>query len=223
MKRLVALMLLSLLLFSPFNVHGAPAGDEPLTLLNKPEPGNPPPPASGMTEPEAESLRDIYGPVTIEEPLPYILLAVAAITLLVLAATLFWFINKRPKAKAPPMPPWEKALKDLADARSLLTPEQGLAYMNRASNILRRYIESRFSIKSTRQTTREFLGGLPSVTLDSPLNTFKSELRSCLEQADMAKFAHRKPERQNLELMEEAVTTFVKNTRPNSPPEGRKP
>lgn len=222
MTRLVALLLMSLLLFTDLAVTAAPSGEEPLTLLNKPAQGNQPPPAPAMSGPEDDLLRDIYGPVTIAEPVPYLLLAAAAIVLLALAASLFWYIKKRPRAEPPPLPPWEKALQDLADARSLLTAEQGRAYMTRASNILRHYIESRFSIRSTRQTTREFLRGLQSVTLDSPLNTFKSELQTCLEQADMAKFAHRKPERQNLELMEEAVTTFVRNTSTNSHPDGGK-
>ncbi|MGW8195217.1 MAG: DUF4381 family protein [Desulforhopalus sp.] len=211
MRKLTALLLLTLLLVFLGGGTAIQAADEPLTLLNKPAQQNTSPQAAAAAGTDTDSLRDIYGPVNISNPFPYFLLAAAAI-LSLLAAILFWIVKKRPKSAAPPLPPWELALRDLTDARSLLTPEKGLAYMDRASNILRRYIESRFSIKSTRQTTREFLTGLQSVTQESPLKTYKSELQGCLEQADMAKFAHRKPDLQNLESMEEAVSTFIRRT-----------
>lgn len=121
------------------------------------------------------------------------------------------------------MPPWEKALLDLADAKKLLSPERALLYMDRVSQILRGYIEARFAIQSTRQTTREFLQGLTDVGGSSPLQAHKSELQDCLEQADMAKFAHHHPALGNLEQMEVAVTTFIKKTEPVEQPKASRP
>lgn len=212
MKNFLLLWIVFLLFCLTGGAIAAPAGEEPLTLMNKQQ-ANQPSQLTGAAGQDYE-LRDIYGPVAIKEPVPYLLILGVAVLLLVLASLYFRFWKRRSVPGPAPMPPWEKALRELAEARSLLSPEHGLSYMDRASTILRHYIESRFSIQSTRQTTREFLQGLKSVTPASPLNTFKNELQDCLEQADLAKFAHRRPGQQNLEMMEEAVTTFVKRTEP---------
>lgn len=211
MKTISLIWVAALLLFTFGAALAASSVEQPLTLLNTQKQGNAPPQAAGLIQP-TEELRDIYGPVTIKEPVPYLLLFGIAALLLTLAFIFYRFWKKRTIAGPPPIPPWEKALLELAEARSLLHPEHGLSYMDRVSTILRHYIESRFSIQSTRQTTREFLHGLQSVTPSSPLNTYKNELQDCLERADLAKFARRRPELENLELMELAVTTFVKKT-----------
>lgn len=222
MKRLSLLWIVVLLLSAAGSAIAAPSTEEPLTLLQKQQQGNQPSQLPGIAD-QGEDLRDIYGPVSIKEPIPYPLLLGAAGLLLVLGFLIWRFWKKRSRPGRAPIPPWEKALRELAEARSLLSPEHGLSYMDRASTILRHYIESRFSIQSTRQTTREFLQGLRSVTPSSPLNTFRKELQNCLEQADLAKFAHRRPEQQSLELMEEAVTTFVKKTEPTGAQMEKKP
>ena len=91
--------------------------------------------------------------------------------------------------------------------------------MEQASEILRRYIESRFAIRSTRQTTREFLAGLNDTGQHNPLAPYRPELRACLEQADMAKFAHLVPDSGIVAQMERAVTDFVNKTEPHRRPE----
>ncbi len=190
-------------------------GEAPLTLLNKS------PKSTQATNQSlsntTDELYDIHGPVPIAEQPPYLLIAGIIFIVLLIAAVIFWFLKKRGKPAPPPMAPWEKALMDLADAKKLLNPERALLYMDRVSQILRSYIESRFAIQSTRQTTREFFQGLTKLSGNSPLQAHKAELRSCLEQADMAKFAHHVPEIKNLEMMEGAVTTFIKKTEPIEP------
>lgn len=213
MRRAV-LILLPLLLFSMLPICSLAASNEaPLTLLNPPQ--NSAQIAGNQTiSGEPEQLHDIHGPVLLTERPPYLLIVGALFFACLLAAAIFWFLKRRTKPTPPPVPPWEKALLDLADAKRLLNPERGLQYMDRVSQILRRYIESRFTIQSTRQTTREFLQGLTEIGGNSPLQRYKTELRGCLEQADMAKFAHHIPEIKNLAMMEEAVTTFIKKTEP---------
>ena len=211
------LILLPLLLFSMVPICSLAASNEaPLTLLNPPKSSAKT--VQNQTIPNVpEQLHDIHGPVLLTERPPYLLIAGALFFAFLLAAAIFWFLKKRTKPTPPPVPPWEKALLDLADAKRLLNPERGLQYMDRVSQILRRYIESRFTIQSTRQTTREFLQGLTGIGGNSPLQTYKTELRGCLEQADMAKFAHHIPEIKNLEMMEDAVTSFIKKTEPQKP------
>jgi len=214
------LTLLLLLILSICNV-AASNEDAPLTLLNPPQKSDQTA-QNQVISSQNEQLRDIHGPVLLKEQPPYLLIAGIIIFVLMLAVAIFWFLKKRTKPTPPPIDPWEKALLDLADAKRLLNPERGLQYMDRASQILRRYIESRFAIQSTRQTTREFLQGL-KIRDNSPLQAHKAELRNCLEQADMAKFAHHIPEIKNLEMMEDAVTTFIKKTEPTEPQKNHKP
>lgn len=214
-QRILVLALLLLFILPPCSFADS-TGEAPLTLLNSPQKSaqttqNP------ITSSNNEVLYDIYGPVPIVEQPPYLLIAGIILFVLLVVAVILWFLKKRAKPTAPPIPPWEKALLDLTDAKRLLSPERALLYMDRVSQILRSYIESRFAIQSTRQTTREFLQGLTGIGGNSPLQTHKTELRNCLEQADMAKFAHHVPEIKNLEMMEEAVTTFIKRTEPTGP------
>lgn len=159
-------------------------------------------------------LHDIHGPVFITEQPPYLIIAGGICLLLVLAALIFWYLKKKKSPAPPAMPPWEKALLDLAEAKSLLSAQQGIVYVDRVSQILRAYIQSRFALQSTRQTTREFLHSLTGIGDDSPLRTYKTALQDCLEQADMAKFAHHLPRPDHLEQMEAAVTNFVQKTTP---------
>lgn len=168
------------------------------------------------------ALYDIYGVVPTKAPIPYLYIALGVLLLFALAALIYWLYKRKKKtAIVPLIPAWEKALMDLKDARSLFGKAEGRDYMSRASQILRRYVEERFAIKSTRQTTREFLGSLKHAK-NSEINSYKLELQHCLEQADMAKFARKSVDEENLVVMEHAVTTFVHATRPPVDVEAKK-
>ena len=186
-------------------------GAAPLTLLQQPGTG-PQTTQKQNSGKEDTTLHDIHGPVPLIEQPPYLLLAGSILILLAAAAALYWFMKKRTRPAPPPVPPWERALQDLAEAKRLLSAERALFYMERVSQILRRYIESRFAIKSTRQTTREFLDQLATSSDSASLLRYKSDLQSCLEQADMAKFAHHTADIASLEMIGAAVVDFVQKT-----------
>lgn len=210
----------------------ASEGDEPLRLLDEagkkpqntgqqvPQPSLPP----QIGQPAAEPMKmyDIYGVVPIKTPLPYGSIGIAILIALLLAALIYW-LYKRTKRPLPVsvIPPWDRALTELKDARTLFTKGQGRDYMARASQILRQYVEERFAIKTTRQTTREFLGSLKHSN-DSAMSSYKNELQQCLEQADMAKFAHKSHDEESLAVMEQAVSTFVHATKPPESGEAEK-
>lgn len=164
-------------------------------------------------------LHDIHGPVPTSEYPPYLLGAALGLLAMLVVALIIYFLKKRKKPLPPPIPPWETALHELALARQLMGDGQWLRYMDQAGQILRRYIEVRFAIRSTRQTTREFFAGLNSSGSASLLK-YQGELRACLEQADMAKFAHLVPNHDHMEQMEEAVRTFIISSRPEEQPAG---
>ena len=163
---------------------------------------------------QLQELRDIYGPLELQGQNDILLYIAVLALLLLLAAAVFFLLKRRKQPVIPVIPPWEKALSELSEARELLTPNQALLYMNRISLILRNYVEARFTIKSTRQTTREFLYSLSNSSADPAIRNCKNELQSCLEQCDMAKFAHQIPMKENMEMMEGAIIGFVEKTRP---------
>ncbi len=159
-------------------------------------------------------LRDIHPPVLLPEPPDYTVLIVAVLLLLVVLAVLFWFFRMRKKKISLPRA-HETALADLVRARSFMSAEQALQYAAAVSDILRRYIEKRFRIRTTRQTTKEFfaaLGGNPGKAA-TELEKHHDSLKVCLEQCDMAKFARRTPDRTHMEKMETAVKNFIESTR----------
>lgn len=217
MKNLFILLFL-LLFFLPCSVLAEKKADESLTLLNQP-PKNAALQQQQPADQQAE-LRDIRGPVELPKQSQALIYAAVITLLLLFILVIVLLLKRRKKPLAPPIPPWEKALSELTEARKLLSADLALRYMDSVSLILRKYVESRFSIKSTRQTTREFLYNLNKSSADPIIKSCKGELQTCLEQCDMAKFAHQVPLQKNMEMMENAIITFVEKTRPDSQPKG---
>lgn len=196
--------------FFPLSGTSSPSDDEPLTLIPQTHQGN----SATQTIPDnTNTLFDIYGPVPTNEPLPWLVIGAVILIVILLLIIVLLYLKRSKDKVAPQVPPWDRALLDLADAKTMRTPELGLQYMAKASQILRNYIESRFSILSTKKTTREFLHS-SELEHHQQLTHFRGELQGCLELADMAKFAHRVPEDSQLVMMEDAVTAFVMKTKP---------
>ena len=152
---------------------------------------------------------DIYGPVTIPEPffspleiIVIILCAAAAI------AALFYLYRHLHRHKTIPLQ--EEYLRRFAALRPLRS-ENNVRWVEEANNLLRSYIERRFSLPTTRQTTGEFLRS-PELENLAPLQKFHTELRRCLEQADLAKFARYQPKEEELNEMEQAIHILIKES-----------
>ncbi len=161
-------------------------------------------------------LRDIHPPLLLPEAPDYTVLIAGVLLALCVLALLFWFFRR--KKKKIPLPfAHETALADLARIRALMTAEQALQYAAILSDILRRYIEERFRIKTTRKTTKEFFAGLTTNPAKAAmlLEDHHDSLENCLDQCDMAKFARRTPDRGSMEKMETAVLNFIESTREN--------
>ena len=156
------------------------------------------------------ALHDIHGPIGIPEPAPYLLYGLIGLLALALLAGLFWWRSRSRNSPLPQIPPAMVARDALLQARELMEEEHSLSYMTRVSEILRRYIEARFGIKSTRRTTREFFNHL---TGEAPApwsgESCTGLLRHCLERCDMAKFAHQSATVDHLRDLEESVLAFI--------------
>lgn len=167
--------------------------------------------------PDQLQLRDIHPPMLLPEEPNYALFAVGILALFFVAVLLYWFFRLRKKT-IPLSFAHETALAELAHARSIMTVEQALLYAGEVSGILRRYIEKRFHIQTTRQTTKEFFAGLAGnlgVTQITFSEKHCTSLQECLNQCDMAKFARCTPDRASMEKMEAAVQDFIEDTREN--------
>lgn len=211
-------ILLIILIIGLSNCYAATSDNGTLTLkVPQPQTGSSPAGSNNTVTQTTESLRDIYGPVSLPTSIPPSIIIIAALCLLAgIAAFIWWRRRKKSVPPLPPLPPWQTALHELDAARKLMTSHDALLYMNQCSQILRNYIENRFGILSTRQTTGEFLVSLQKSGNSSPLFIYRSELQHCLVQADMAKFAHQQPENiEHLEHMETAVRGFIERTIPH--------
>ncbi len=169
-------------------------------------------PAQAPDNSRAEDIHDIKGPVPLPDSNRFLIPGAAASALLIIAALLFFFLRRRrPKAVAPP--PDVIALAELDRARILM--EQPLVYAERISTILRQYIEARFQILSTRQTTIEFFSRLKNGTTiaEMDIKNHAGELQECMEQCDIAKFARSTPNRDSMAGMDQAVRNFIETTR----------
>ncbi len=205
MKYIITCFLLALsLLLLPGSASSA--SNPPQSMLQQT-------PASAQDSLQAEDIRDIKGPVPLPDSNRFLIPVAAAITLCIIAALLFFFLKRRRKPTPDVLQPDAIALAELDRARSLM--ESPLVYAERISTLLRQYIEARFQIRSTRQTTREFFSRLKNGTTiaEVDIKNHAGDLQECMEQCDIAKFAHGTPNQERMVGMDRAVRNFIETTR----------
>jgi hypothetical protein len=110
--------------------------------------------------------------------------------------------------------PWERALNNLGGLRKDVAEGQvdlGICF-SRLTDIVRLYLEQRFTLKSSKQTTYEFLAELkqPSSPLESSQRDF---LKQFMQAADLVKFAKLPPETAQLDDAMDKAETLVKETK----------
>lgn len=173
-----------------------------------------------------EDIHDIYGPLPLPEPTNWWIIAGAALGAVIVVVLVFLLLKKRsPRRAAVTIAPHTKALAELAEARQYMEQGQSLDYAAQVSMIVRQYIEQRFSLPTTRQTTREFFNSLQALLEDgsasAPANTgahlepyreCREALRHCLEQCDLAKYAHKPADSDEMAHIEENVRLFIEST-----------
>lgn len=163
----------------------------------------------------APELRDIEEPLEPPIPLEWKLGGLLAVLLLV-GAFVWWKWFRKAKAAdelaAPPIPPGQAALTrlDALNASGLLEGGDHRAFHFTLSDILREYIERRFSLRAQEQTTDEFLEGLPNQRV------FNAEqqllLQDFLRRSDLVKFAKYSPRTEQSRGAAEACRKFVVET-----------
>ena len=99
----------------------------------------------------------------------------------------------RPQAIAPPLAPHEWAARELDRIEALHLPEAGEVerFHTLLSDVVRAYLERRFSLPASQQTTAEFLeklGQEPALSAEQ-----RKQVGAFLERCDLVKFAGVRP------------------------------
>jgi hypothetical protein len=157
----------------------------------------------------ADDIRDIRGPKSVSGTwvLPVI---VAAAIVVALCAYVIWR-RRRMVARRPTLTLMELTLQRLDVTRSLMQPDTARAFGIAASELIRDYIEKRFAVLATQQTTEEFLQAL----LQSPQETLARHrplLADFLQQCDFVKFAGDSLAAADLETLFQSARRFVVET-----------
>ncbi len=157
------------------------------------------------------ALYDIYDPIQINDP-SHSLLLISGITAVCLAILILFFFLIRKRKKAA-LPYWENTLKQIEELQPLQEKDPAL-YIEKTHSLLRSYIEIRFTLQPTRQTTSEFFQS-KELLKNKTLKNFHNELHDLFDQVDMMKFAHMPPAQNQLMQMKKTICSFIQQTIPD--------
>lgn len=157
-----------------------------------------------------DDIRDIQGPLPLPADFPWLPALVLAAVLL--AAVIFFLRRRKIKPALPPPSAAEIALSELVRARALLKEETSREFAISVSEAVRRYIENRFSLRATRETTPEFL---QSISANAPevLTAYREPLQDFLRYCDLAKFARSPLAVGQMEQMLTSACSLVEQTK----------
>jgi hypothetical protein len=166
-----------------------------------------------------ETLRDIQGPLSLHSRAGlYLLLGI----LLAVAAWYLgqYFLSRRKKFQAalPVKRAHEIAYERLEALRRKELIQQGKTkeYYSEISDIIRRYIEDRFSLKAPEMTTEEFLYYAAGASA-AELAAHKARLKEFLVACDLVKFAKHEPSADEMRSIFDAAKNFVDQTQEAAP------
>ncbi len=175
----------------------------------------------GVGVDQAQDIKDIKPPlsvpITFAEILPYIIGVIAA---LLLGFMIYYVIKKRQQKDIwkiftePKRPPHEIALDALRSLESEKLWQRGEVklYHSKLTDVVRTYIEDRFSIKAMESTTDEILADFLHHS------EFNGELQSLLKEmltlADFVKFAKQQPLPNENDVSMKQAIEFVEKTIP---------
>lgn len=152
----------------------------------------------------------------------------AILICLLAVAAIVWVLMRRrkgasliPVKTAPPTPPYEIALRALANLKERKLWEKGMEkeYFTDLTEILRRYLEQQFSINAMEMTSRQIM---QTLSANEHIKDKRQLVRQILDMADFVKFAKVRPlPSDNVAALDNAVA-FVKETAPQPEPDDEK-
>jgi hypothetical protein len=176
-------------------------------------------------KPAGESeIRDVKPPVQIEATIPLWAWLVLGAVLIGIAVGLWW-LRKRKKRPTivPPAPPidWMAELNKIKNM-NLIEQQQYKTYYSLLSDILRRCIEAKTTVRAVEETTFEIARDLRADGVDSD---FVQQVEAFLMQADMVKFAKFTPTvgvmKNALPTVEAILTVLISSKGKETSPEAK--
>ncbi|NMC62955.1 MAG: protein BatD [SAR324 cluster bacterium] len=161
-----------------------------------------------------EDIRDIHGLVPISSWFEILRYCMIVFFIVLFSILIFQYLKSRKFKKTMPQKSAEElAFEALREAKSLMSTEQSRDFAFRLSTILRCYIEARYSISATSETTEEFLERM-SRGKESELNAYSNLLKNFLLHCDIAKFARAKLSFPELSDLYDSAWQFVEASKP---------
>ena len=167
---------------------------------------------------EAKDIRDLKPLVVPKKPVwPWLAGAGAIVFLGAGIGAWIWVRRRKRRLVVPPPPPHEIAFAALDALRNtdFTNPEAVRQYFYALSEVLRAYIEGRFTLNATDLTTEEILPRLADLPLLS--SEQRAKLREFLVATDLVKYAQYQAGKPEIESAYERALTFVETTRPAEP------
>jgi len=132
-----------------------------------------------------------------------------------------WSLRHRFASPAKPLPSHEWAVRELDRIEALRLPESAEVerYHTLLSDVMRTYLEQRFQLPASHQTTTEFLETMHRSPQLTPAQ--RHLLRDFLDRCDLAKFARAVPSPPECRAVADMARSFVKETIP--PADGKPP
>lgn len=202
---------------APLPSSGRGSGPAVQTPAGIQAPRAPLPSGTAVSASTADDIRDIRGPLHIPDPLMWLYYISGACLILAGAAAGWRWIRGREGQRMKSA--FEIAFERLERARSLMKPETAGEFSVAVSMAIRAYIESRFNLRVTRNTTEEFMNGVASDP-SGDLSGYTDLLHDFLRHCDLAKFARYALSTARMEEMRQSAWEFVDKTRPRPEEEG---
>jgi hypothetical protein len=167
----------------------------------------------------SKAFMDLKPPLSVPWTLAEIALYVGVVLLLAAMGYLaYWYWKRRKRTQRgevytpPAKPAHVLAYEELSSLKEKKLWQQGLIkqYYTEVTEVLRRYVERRFSVMALEETTDEILTGLRSKKLD---NGVLEETEKILRRADLVKFAKYQPAIPEHEEMMVVVYDVVDKTK----------
>jgi hypothetical protein len=164
-----------------------------------------------------DDIHDIAPPVAPSRPGPWLGILIGLIVAICATVTAMvlrgWHRKPIPVSQARRLTAYEIAFRELESlvARDLIGNGELKLFYQIVSNILRRYIERRFSLCAPEQTTEEFMDTLRNSDALVPDN--KMLLEEFLVHCDLVKFAQHQPGREEIQLTFDRCRSFITETK----------
>jgi hypothetical protein len=156
----------------------------------------------------APDIHDIRAPFLIPQDWRIAALVACGVALLLVLAAWVWL---KLRARHPVLTLLQRTLQQLEATRPLMEARDAQAFSVAVSDVVRGYVEERFSVLATQRTTEEFLRDCLA-QVGSALQAHEQALAQFLIFCDLAKFARWSLDAEQMQGMLASARHFVEST-----------